>query len=501
MALPFVAWRPDAWNNGSPYSGVASGVLPKANGYGPWPSLASTSESVGSAVRGAFVARLTNGNSVVYCGTEKKLYRFAGIATAWENVTRQDTGSDDDYALPTGGFWSFAQFGNILIAVNGADEPQYIDVDVGTEFDDIAGAPIARYVKVVGDFVWLLDLASAVGPSGVAPSGRVQLQWSGFRDYDHWDIGDKSSDFATFPTGGFVVGATSQLGGVVFLEREIWRFVRDSVKIFDFAPVHEEQGVDAPYSIVGDEQSTYFHGTDGFSSIGPSGLVAIGNEWIDNWFLETCNPERINVIQGALDPIKKRVFWLFPSTSNASTVMDRVLCYDVLNRERPWSEATIEASCIFQGATPGATLDDLQTLYGSVGAVPYPLGSRVWVGGAPFLSAFDSAYKMAFFNGPNLEARVQTAQFQPIPGRRFYCNGFRVLGDAETVTGKISTAERTQDAEAWKASGTLNAQGLIPQRGSGKYLRAEVTIPAGTEWDHLHGIEFFDDDLQQDGMR
>jgi len=497
--IPFAAWRPDVFNTGSPFAGAASGVLPKANGYGPWPSLAPTSLAVADTVRGAIVARLTNGNTVVYCGTASKLYRFAGVATSWTNVTRVSGG---DYAVPTDGFWSFAQFGNILIAANGVDTPQYINVDSGSNFAVLAGSPpVGRYVKVVGDFVWLIDLASAIGPSGVAPSGRVQIQWSGFRKSDHWTLNDRLSDFATFPSGGFVQGCSTQQGGFVFLEREIWAFARDPVKGFDFAKIQEEQGVDAPYSIVGHEQTTYLHGTDGFCSIGAGGVVPIGSEWVDKWFTETCNPERITVVQGALDPIKMRVFWLFPSTSNSSSVLDRIICYDALNKDRPWSEATVQASCLFQGATPGATLSDLQSLYGSVGAVPYPLGSRVWVGGAPLMAAFDSAYKLAFFSGPNLEATVQTSQFQPIPGRRSFVNGFRVLGDASTLTGRISVAERTQDTETWKASGTLNAQGLVPQRGSGKYIRHEVTIPAGTEWDHLHGVEYMDDDVVQDGVK
>jgi len=495
--FPFAAWRPDAFNVNTAYAGKASGVLPKANGYGPWPGLATSSLAVASVVRGAVVARLTNGNTAVYCGTATKLYKFAGIATSWTDVSRSSGGS---YAVPSDGFWSFAQFGKYLIAANGVDAVQVIDVDSGTEFAALGGSPpVASYVKVVGDFVWLLNLGSTLG--SVVPSGKVQLQWSGFNDHDHWTLGEKSSDFASFPTGGFVMGCSTQLGGVVFLERGIWRFVRHPEKIFDFAQAYEEQGTSSPYSIVGHEQETYFYGSDGFCAIGLNGLRPIGNEWVDNWFLENSNQERVGVVIGALDPLKMRVFWLFPSTSNTSTVLDRIICYDIVNTDRPWSEATVQASCLFQGATPGVTLSDLATLYTTLGGIPYPMGSRVWLGGAPGLAAFDSVNKLGFFSGSNLEAVAQTAQFQPIPGKRCFVNGFRLLGDASPVSGRISVAERTQDSETWKTPGTLNAQGLIPQRGSGKYLRCEVTIPAGSNWDHLHGVDFMDDDLVQDGVK
>ena len=499
MTIPFAAWRPDVWNTGSQYAGAASGVLPKANGYGPWPGLAVTSLAVASVVRGAFVARLSNGNSVIYCGTATALYRFAGIATAWTDVTRLAGGA---YAVPSDGFWSFAQFGKYLIAVNGVDAVQVIDVDAGNNFAALGGSPpIARYVRVVGDHVWLADLGSTLGPTGIAQSGRVQIQWSGFRDHTAWELGSKSSDFASFPTGGFVQGCSTQLGGLVFLERGIWRFVSHPNKIFDFASAYEEQGTSAPYSIIPHEQTTFFYGTDGFGAIGIEGLKSIGDEWVNNWFLENCNQERVNVIIGALDPLKMRVFWAFPSSSNSSTILDRVICHDILNQERPWSEATLQTSCIFQGSSPGTTLADLATLYTTLSGIPYPLGSRVWLGGAPGLAAFDSLNKLGFFSGPNLAATVQTSQFQPVPGRRCYVNGFRLLGDASSVTGRVYVAERTQDTETPKAPGSLNAQGLIPQRASGKYLRAEVSIPAATDWDHLHGIEFMDDDVVQDGVR
>jgi hypothetical protein len=32
-------------------------------------------------------------------------------------------------------------------------------------------------------------------------------------------------------------------------------------------------------------------------------------------------------------------------------------------------------------------------------------------------------------------------------------------------------------------------------------MRAEVKIPAATDWKHLHGVDFQDDDLRQDGAR
>ena len=49
---------------------------------------------------------------------------------------------DGNYSVPSGDFWSFAQFGGKVIACNFNDNPQVIDVDTGAvNFADLAGTP------------------------------------------------------------------------------------------------------------------------------------------------------------------------------------------------------------------------------------------------------------------------------------------------------------------------------------------------------------------------
>jgi hypothetical protein len=306
----------------------------------------------------------------------------------------------------------------------------------------------------------------------------------------------------TFPTGGFVQGCTSNLGGLVFLERAIYQFAKDQVKIVDTATVQEEQGTPSPYSIVQHETDAYFYGTDGFCAIGSGGVRQIGNEWVDNWFTENCNQGRLKTIIGALDPTRMRAYWAFPdSTNSASYTRNSIIMFDILNQEKPWSKAAIETEFIFGTATAGATLADLTTLYSTLGGVPYPLGSDAWLGGAARLGAFDNGHQLAFFSGNGVAATVQTAEFMPIPGQRFYINGFRIVGDATAATGRVAVKERPQNTETWKASASLTAQGFIPQRASGKTLIEEVSVPAGESWNFLAGIEHADGDIKPDGVR
>lgn len=498
--VAFPAWRPDSYSLGTGFAPDVTGVLPGAGGWTPWAALEALSAAVAAAVRGAFIARTSAGVATIFAGTATALYKYAS-ASSWEDVTRAAGGA---YALGTDNSWSFDQFGDVVIATNGVDVPQYFDLTASTDFALLPGSPpTAKFVKVVGDHVWLLSLTgAALGPSSLFPNGLNQIAISGFRDYDYWTIGEKSCTFASFPSGGFVQGCTTQVGGLVFLERAIWRFVKDAVKVFDFAPIQEEQGTPSPWSIVQHEGDAYFYGTDGFCAIGSQGVRQIGNDWVNNWFLDQVNQSRFKQIIGALDPVKMRVYWIYPDSTNSSSYTHNgILCFDMLNQERPWSKAEIECEYIFSGTTPGATLSDLASLYTDLAGIPYAIGSDAWLGGAPRLAAFDSAHKMAFFTGSGVEATVQTAEFMPIPGQRFYVNGFRITGDASAATGRVFVKERPQDTMVPTASSSLTAQGLIPVRASGKILACEATVPAGESWGFMSGIEFEEGDIRPDGRR
>lgn len=499
--IPWAGWRPDVAGVNTSFASEALGVLPRPGGYGPWPALAETSPALATSCRGAFTARASNGTYVVFAGSATKLYKFAGVNTAWIDVTRTAGGN---YATPTDGFWSFCQFDNILIACNGIDAVQFIDVDDASSpaFAALGGSPpVAKYCRTVGDHVVLYDLATAQGPA--ASTGRIQYMWSGLRDYDFWTAGEKSCDFGTLFSGGFVMGGTTLLGGLIFQQNAINRLVRDPYKVFDSAPIQELQGTESPYSITPHESTTLFYGKDGFMAITPGGINQIGNDWVDNWFLDNIDGGRINEIVGAMDPVKMRWFVAFSTGSASGTNFDHILCFDTLNAERPWTHAAFDTDYVFPSASAGVTLAELAAIYATLADVPYPFGSRIWAGGVPGISAFSSNDKWAFFAGDPIAATMQTARFQPIPGRRFYCNGFRAIDDADAGTGRLGATEKPQTAINWKAAQSLNTHGVIPGRASGRFLQVERSIPADTLWGdaEAQGVDFDPGMIVDDGDR
>jgi hypothetical protein len=589
---PFGAWAPDLLDvvvdaqQEKNVAGEASGVLPGANSYRPWPGLAAASIAVGSStvtitiatpavvtwtahglfaddtivfsttgalptgltagttyfvlaaglaantfrvsltsagaaintsgsqsgthtatvanqiVRGAGVPRTSSNAVGVFAGTANKLWKFATPSTAWGDVTR----TTGNYALGSDDLWQFVQFGTSLIAVNGADAIQYIDVNSGTNFAPLSGAAVsgspptwARYAANCGDLLMFANTSNS--PREVLWPARNDLTW--------WTKGYHDCDAQQFPDGGDIQGITGIEQGGLIIQTETVRqyFALQNRAIFQFKRAEQAQGTRSPYSIIPYQGGAFYYGTRGFVACGLDGTsIPIGDGYINEWFRDNSTVKtRPKALIGALDPVKARMFWLFPSPGNTSGVYDHVLCFDpstVGTEYGPWTHAAIDASFIFAAATTATTLGGIAALYSTLSAVPYPLGSDVWKGGAPALGAFGSLNKMNFFAGSNLAATVDTAIFSPVEGMRTFIRGFRPVvtgADSGDITGRVLTAERSEDDMTPSASSGLNEQGLIEARASGRFVRAEVSLPAGSVWKHLSGIE--DADIEADGER
>src|SRR3990167_1112711 len=491
--IPFGAWRSDIVGRNSGVAVEISGVLPRVNGYGPWPGLSTTSDAVPAAVRGAVTTRSTANAVTIFAGTAVRLYKFVDPTTAWTNVTRS---SGVNYALATDNYWQFAIFGDNVIAVQSADAPQYIGATSGTNFEPLAGSPpTARYIAIVGQHVMLGGLST----------DEQAVRWSAYNDSAYWTIGNKRADIQSFPDGGWVQGLiVAEKGGLVFQQECVRRMYAGAEgTAVGFFRIGNSQGTRSPYSIIQAKGGAYYYATRGFYGIGLDGAsVPIGSDFIDSWFRDNSNVDtRPRAIIGAYDPVHELVFWIFATSSNASsTTLDGIICYDPSQAESdygPWSHATLDSEYIFSSATPGWTLTTLAADYATLTLVPYPMGADIWLAGSPGLAGFDSAHKLAFFSGGNLAALVRTAQFEPIPGRRAFVNGFRLHTDASAATGRINVTERPMTTGTWTAPGTLNGQGIIHNRASGRLMQVEASIAAGESWSDLQGISFDDDGLLQ----
>ncbi len=145
--LAYGEYRPDV----SDYEGLASrnilNVIPRGDGYGPFPSFSAYTSALPAPCRGAFYALKSDGTVVTFAGTSTKLYRLNNIDFTWVDVSN---GASSYSALSGTAQWQFAQTGKLVFATQAKRVLQVFDLSSSNAFTDALGAPPqAAYISVV----------------------------------------------------------------------------------------------------------------------------------------------------------------------------------------------------------------------------------------------------------------------------------------------------------------------------------------------------------------
>lgn len=482
--IGFAKWQPDRFALNANVAGEALGVLPGPDGYVPWLSPVSLSAALPAACVGAYAARTAAGSIVVYAGTQAKLDKYAS-ATSWTDVTRVSGG---DYGVAADDTWSMDQYGSRLISVNVNDDVQYIDVDSGSAFDALAGSPPkASVVRTVGDFIMLGGLAD--NPNAVL--------WCGRNNSEFWTPGTQDCDQQVFPDGGPVRGIApfGNGQGTILQDGAVRAYEATNDRtIFTFAKIENRRGLIAKASLVVTGGLALYLSSDGFYATDGSGpSKPIGTDIVNAWFQATVNQNRIGTVRGAVDPVRQRVFWIFPS--GTGMIFDQCLCYDIALDA--WSHAAINASFILAAATAGYTVDNIDALLTALGytldTTPFSFDAAFLTGGSPFTAILDQNFELSFFSGSPMAAVMETADVQLLPGFRAFVRGVRPVTDSPDASCAAGTKERPQTAPSFGALSAQNAQGLCPMRASGRFHRFRMSIPAGSTWTHATGVSLDDE--------
>lgn len=483
--LPFGGYEPDK----SSYMGASSqtiqNAVPRADGYGPFQDFTEFTSALAAACRGFFYARKTDGSIAVFAGTSASLYKLDNSNLGWDDVSK---GGVTYSALPSTDHWQFAQFGNFVVAVQANTVPQVFDLTSSSAFADLGGSPPqARYIAIVGRFVVLSGLLST----------PYRIQWSGLNATTTWTPGVNSSDFQDLPDGGIVRGVAGGEDGVIFQETAMRRmiFVPGSPVIFNIERITEDKGLLAPYSLIRAGDKIFFLAAQGFQGMLSTGVPeAIGKERFDRTFFADYDSGSIQMIIGAADPTETRVYWAYKSNSGTTGQFDKVLCYDyALNRA---SIIAMRGEYLASLARPGLTLENLDSISGSVDALTFSLDD-VSTAALSKLSAVNAAHKLGFFTGGNLEATLDTSE-RSMNGRRMRVKGMRPVTDAAACYGSVGARETLQGTVSYSAEQAVDAKGLCPANVSTRLARGRLRIPAAASWTFATGIE---PEFVQEGKR
>jgi hypothetical protein len=352
--LKFGEWTPDTADYESSTVYSIQNVVPRGDGYGPFQSFASATQSLPSACRGAFYALKSDGSVQLFAATSTKLYTLNNTSFSWTDVSR---GASTYGSLAANAQWQFAQTGNLVFATQANDVLQVFTLGSSSAFSNALGSPPqASYISVVGRFLVLSGLLSS----------PYRIQWSGLADFNSstsWTAGTNSSDFQDFPDGGIVRGVAGGEFGTVFQDQAIRRmsYIPGSTIIFQIERLTQDMGVFAPLSIVRAGPSIFFYAGQGFFRIDPGGLPQpIGREKVDRTFIKDLDTTNLQMFIGVSDPRGTRVYWAYKSGAGAVNTYDKILGYDtVLNR---FFSVAVSGQYLVGISQPGITLEALDAV-------------------------------------------------------------------------------------------------------------------------------------------
>lgn len=472
--VAFAPWTPDAAELNGSQTGDLLNVLAAAGSFLPFPDLKALSAALPAKPLGYFTARSLSGQVTIFAGTATKLYRLDNTDFTWVDLSGATYGAND--TAP----WCFEQFGEYIVAVNVNDDPQWFHLGVDTAFSALPGLPPrASFVKAWGDFLCLLQLAN--NPN--------RCHWSSLNDITGWTPGVNNSDYQEFPEGGAVQGSSRSTNPLIFLERSIFlgTFVPGSSIIFSFVKIHDKRGAKSPYSIATRGENTFFADEGGFFQLGSDGSIApIGFEKVDRTIFGQLASSDIATMQGAIDPFFSRVYWTMDLTGSGRN--NTIIVYDWLLSN--WTIASQDNAGIFPAATAGYTLEGLDAVSTNIDLLPFSLDSKVWQGGAPVLAAFDSNYRLGFFNGPAKQATITTAEKGDLGGRVTLISSVYPVVDSDNCTVAIGSRMKRGQPVVWTGEITPTpATGRCDKLSAGRFQRVRVTVPAGDTWTQAQAVD------------
>jgi len=483
MQLPFGEWLPDQPDNLNPGATVATNVYHAQSSYKPVKGLVpySGASSVTQNAKGAGSFRDNTNAVFTFVGTKNNIYKLTSGTFTSVKGSLTISGGDTD-------FFTFTQFGQYIIASNGVNPPMYYLMGTSTNFATLQSIATAgtvpakfRVSGVIRDFL----------VTGNIENAKNKVAWSGINDISVWEAGVSSSDTQVLPgSGGQVVAITSGEVGYVFRQNQITRmdFVGGNV-VFRFSVISPNRGAVYGQTVCQDNRQVFFYADDGFFQINGDQILPIGAEKVNRFFDLDLNKAFTDRITAAVDPFNTLAIWLYPSKNNPGNttgICDRLLIYNYVTQK--WTIANVQASQIFEQFVSFNTVELMDLISENLDEINISLDTPFWSVGHLRLGAIDQNFKAAIFSGTNLEAELETKEAEIIKGSRSNITGIRPIVDA-VANVTVKTREKLADAVTTSATSAMNDSGINPVRQSGRYVRANVKIPAGSVWSHAQGID------------
>ncbi len=447
------------------------------------PDVTVISTALAAECRGAWYIRTAAGAYRIIATTATKIYEFNSATLGWTDISRLAGG---DYAVPDGDEWSGEVYGSNFILVNIADDPQFFNVDSGTNFAALAGSPPkAKYVWTSGEFLVLGHLAGYPN----------RIQTSGIGDATFWTIGERGCDYQDFPNGEEIMGGIGAERGAVIFQRTIIREMaiqNGGDYSFSTRILNPNRGVIAPLSIAQIGPGVFiYYSADGFFM--GAERRPIGRERVDRWFDGEIDRTYIHTIKAMVDPYQKIVWF---QARRADTTKFLLGYQWALDR---WCYADNNVTAMAALVTPAISIDGMDLFYATMDDADEPFDSRLFTGGSPTMAVFDTSNRLCYLTGSPRAATLETADKEEYPGFRQILQKARVYTNAVDFTIKAGASDYHGGTVTWGSAVTpFPATKTCHFRSSARLHRFRLEIAGGVSWDHVIGVE---PEFRQEGQR
>lgn len=476
--IPFGRFEPD---RGEMAAGcmTADGVLPLLEGYGPAPALsvADSAEALAAQCVGMIALTLSDGTWQVFAATASELYEMQSDYT-WDALTATlNVTAGDDVA--------FVHFGNFLLMTNTTDGLEYYNVETPAGFTAVDAAGDPRFIFPFANMVFGLDCLDSAGDR----NNRL-IRNSDFNSFTDWSNG--AADYQPVEDGGALLwGCDLQDGGGLILQERAVRFIQfggaGGGALYSLRKLADGLGSVGARSCVNYSGMAFWLATDGFCMFSrDGGIKRIGAGRVDDWFFTEVDQGHLDKVQGQIDLFRKIVWWRYKHVDVVSeTVFEDMIGYSW--QFDCWVTNSVTSTYLFNIATPGIPLDDMDVLFGLLDDIDIPLDSRAFQGGQPVFGALNGDRKPGTFGGSAQAGTLTTATVNnPVTGIVGWATP---IDDASTGTLELGVKDAPADSITWKTGVSKVSAGRVPLRGRGLNVAFRRNITAGAEWTYARGID------------
>jgi hypothetical protein len=473
--VTFGEWMPDQTGLSGSLTD-AKNVVSQAIGYGPFPTPVSFSSAAAENLTSLYAAKAPDSNTYFFAAGLSKIYTVSGSGTLTQVNTGLTTGANDRVR--------FTQFGKSVIICNNSNKLKSWVLGTSSTFAEVsATAPIAKFITVVRDFVVCANTLETT-------QQQYRVRWSAINDETDWvENVNTQSDYQDIPDGGQIMGIRGGEFGLVLLERSISRMTYVGTPfIFQFDNISRNKGCMVSGSVAQYQGITFFLSDDGFYMCDGQNVVPIGAEKVDRFFLSDASESEYNSMSAAIDPVRKLVIWNYKSVDATRKLM----IYNFQTKK--WTYADANTDYLGEASSGASTLEELDSISGSIDALTTSLDSLLYVGGKYFLGGTYGT-RVYSFTGANLTGSIATGDIDV--GANSVVTLARPIVD--NGSGSLSVASRTllNQSVTYGTSTAADSENRVSLRSAGRYHRLKL-VPTGSNWKTAVAIDV---DITPQGVR